>query len=463
MNLLPETQIKLNKFKPRPYQANLCRAFEENKLKRYLIIWPRRSGKDICALALLVRAALKRVGTYFYIFPEFSEGRRILWDAIDIDGDRIMKKYVPDEIVESRNEQMMRVRLINGSQIVILGSDKFDKTLVGTNAHGMVFSEYALQDPRAWQLSIPIINGSLGWAMFISTPRGKNHLWNLFNTASTTPDWFCEKLTIDDTKHVAIEEIQKEINSGQMSQDLAMQEWWTSFELGVEGSFYSKYIDNLRLKNQITLVPWEPYHPVYTAWDLGFNDPTTIVFFQIIGQVIRVIDCYENTKKGLDHYAKVVKEKPYSYSKHVAPHDIAVHDLGTGISRWKTMHDLGITFIRYDTKQPSIEDGIEAVRRNLPKMWFDERACEPLLKALENYRQEYDVKRKVYKNNPLHDWSSHWADTMRYMCVALPRLTNTNDPVALEKRYNDAMGIQSNLPAVFRDDLPDSGPSGYGF
>jgi len=127
------------------------------------------------------------------------------------------------------------------------------------------------------------------------------------------------------------------------------------------------------------------------------------------------------------------------------------------------MHDLGITFIRYDTKQPSIEDGIEAVRRNLPKMWFDERACEPLLKALENYRQEYDVKRKVYKSNPLHDWSSHWADTMRYMCVALPRLTNVNDPVALEKRYNDAMGYQGNLPAVFRDDLPDSGPSGYGF
>ena len=412
------------------------------------------SGKDICAVALLVRAALKRIGTYFYVFPEFSSGRRILWDGIDIDGHRILHKYIPEEIVESRNEQQMRIRLINGSQIVVLGSDNFDSTIIGTNAVGMIFSEYALQDSRAWSYAIPILNASNGWALFISTPRGKNHLWELYNVASTTPGWFCEKLTIDDTQHVPIEEIQKEIESGQMSQDLAMQEWWTSFELGVEGSFYSKYIDNLRHKTQITSVPWEPYHPVHTAWDLGFNDPTTIIFFQQIGAVIRIIDCYENTKKGLDHYAKVVKEKPYTYGKHIAPHDIAVHDLGTGISRWKTMHDLGITFIRYDTKQPNIEDGIEAVRRNLPKMWFDERACEPLLKALENYRQEYDVKRKVYKTNPLHDWSSHWADAMRYLCVGLSKISNVSSPEALERRYNEAIGGTS-LPGFFRDDLPN--------
>ena len=463
MNLLPETQIKLNKFKPRSYQANLCRAFEENKLKRYLIIWPRRSGKDICSLALLVRAALRRTGTYFYVFPEFSSGRRILWDGIDIDGNRIMNKYIPDEIVESRNEQQMRIRLINGSQIVVLGSDNFDSTIIGTNAHGMIFSEYALQDPRAWSYAIPILNASNGWALFISTPRGKNHLWELYNVAASTPGWFCEKLTIDDTAHVSLEEIQKEIASGQMSQDLAMQEWWTSFELGVEGSFYSKYIDNLRHKGQICHVPWEPYHPVHTAWDLGYNDPTTIIFFQVIGPVIRIIDCYENTKKGLEWYAKIVKEKPYTYGKHIAPHDIAVHDLFLGLSRWKTMHDLGITFVRFTEKQPNIQEGIEAVRRNLPKMWIDDRACEPMLKALENYRQEYDVKRKVYKISPLHDWSSHWADTMRYLCVGLPKVSSINDPKALEQRYNEAMGYQGNLPPVFRDDLPDSGPSGYGF
>lgn len=456
MNLRPETQIKLNKFKPRPYQVKFIYEFEHSKKKRFLLIWPRRSGKDVCALAILIRAATNRIGTYFYVFPTFASGRRILWDAIDIDGARIMHKYIPEEIIESRNEQQMRIRLTNGSQILILGSDNYDTAIIGTNAVGMIFSEYALQDSMAWSLSIPILNASNGWALFVSTPRGKNHLWALYNVALDNPNWFCQKLSLDDTCHVSVDEIRREVEEGQMSEDLVQQEFYCSFDLGVEGSFYSKHMDNLRLKTQITSVPWEPYFPVHTAWDLGFNDPTCVIFFQKIGQTLRIIDCYENTKKGLDHYAKIVKEKPYTYGKHIAPHDIAVHDLGTGISRWKIMHDLGITFVRYSSKQPSIEDGIEAVRRNLPKMWFDETNCKSLIKSLENYRQEFDVKRKVYKDNPLHDWSSHWADAARYLCVALPMLENTSSPEALERRYNEAMGYgNQNLPAVFRTDLPD--------
>lgn len=451
----PEIQIKLNRFKPRDYQLRLCDALENKGYKKLLIVWPRRSGKDICALNLLLRQALKRVGTYFYIFPTFSSGRRILWDALDINGNRILNYYIPEELVESRNEQQMRIRLKNQSQIQIIGSDNFDNTLVGTNCVGMIFSEYALQDPRAWSFSIPILKASAGWALFISTPRGKNHLWELYNVAQNSPEWFCELLTVEDTQHISLDEIEKEIEEGQISRDLAMQEFWCSFTLGVEGSYYAKSLDDLRLKGQITAVPWEPYFPVHTAWDLGYNDPTTIIFFQIVGQIIRVIDCYENNKKGLEHYVKILQQKEYSYGKHIAPFDIAVHDLSTGISRWKTMHDLGVTFIRYSEKQPGIEDGIEAVRRNLPKMWFDERNCTPLLKSLENYRQEYDVKRRVYKAQPLHDYSSHFADAMRYMCVALPKVAFKGSPEDLDKRYREAMyGETSNMPAIFRDDLP---------
>jgi len=452
-----ENAIRLNRFKPREYQLDLCKKFESNELKKYLVIWPRRAGKDICCLNLLLRAALRRVGTYFYIFPTFQMGRRILWDAIDISGRRILSYYIPDEIIESKNEQGMRIRLINGSQIQIIGSDNFDQTLVGTNALGMVFSEYALSDPRAYSFSLPILKASNGWVLMASTPRGKNHLWELFNIARESPDWYSQRLTIDDTGHVPLEEIEKDIVEGQMSRDLAMQEWWTSFDLGIEGSFYGRQIDQLRQKGQIASVLWEPYFPVHTAWDLGYNDPTVIIFFQVIGQVIRIIDCYENTKKGLDHYAKIIKEKEYAYGKHLAPFDIAVHDLSTGISRWKMMHDLGVTFVRYQESQPSIEDGIEAVRRTLPKVWFDEKACAPLIKALENYRQEYDIKRKVYKSNPLHDWSSHFCDGFRYLCVGLPKITATSSPEALEKRYNEAVyGVDnSRTPNIFRDDLPN--------
>jgi hypothetical protein len=451
------TQLILDNFQAREYQKKLCKSFDNQEFKKYLIIWPRRAGKDICALNLLLRAAFRKVGTYFIVFPTFSMGRRILWDAIDIQGRRILNYYIPDAIVQSRNEMQMRIRLHNGSQIQILGSDDVDKTLVGTNALGIVFSEYALQDPRAWIYSIPILKASNGWALFISTPRGKNSFWELYNIAKESPDWFCQKLSVEDTAHIDLDEIEKDIQDGQMSRDLAMQEYWCSFDLGVEGSYYAKYIDDLARKNQIATVLWEPYFPVHTAWDLGYNDPTCIIFFQIIGATIRIIDCYENNKKGLDHYVKILKEKEYAYGKHVAPFDIAVHDLSTGISRWKMMADLGVQFIKYTEKQPGIEDGIEAVRRTLPKMWIDEKNCASLIKALENYRQEYDPKRKVYKSNPSHDWSSHYADAMRYLSVALPKVSNTSDPKALEKRYNEAIyGIdQSTMPSVFRDDIPN--------
>src|SRR5215469_8624935 len=116
-------EIRLDRFKPRPYQYDLCNAFESNAFKRYLIVWPRRAGKDICALNLLIRAALRKIGTYFYVFPTFSMGRRILWDAIDISGQKVLQYYVPEDIVQSRNEMQMRIRLVNGSQIQILGSD----------------------------------------------------------------------------------------------------------------------------------------------------------------------------------------------------------------------------------------------------------------------------------------------------------------------------------------------------
>ena len=447
--------ITINRFIPRPYQINLCKEFESQSKKKFLVIWPRRAGKDVCALNLLLRAALRKVGTYFYIFPTFSSGRRILWDAIDISGNRIISYYVPDEIVESRNEQQMRIRLINGSQIQIVGSDSFDNTLVGTNAVGMVFSEFALSDPRAYSFSIPILKASDGWVLIISTPRGKNSLWDMYKVALQHPDhWFCEKLSIDHTKHIELEEIQKEIDEGTMSQDLAMQEFWTSFDLGVEGSFYAKYIDELRRKQQVTRVLWEPHFPVHTAWDLGYNDPTVIIFFQYINNQIRIIDCYENNKKGLDHYAKIIKDKEYVYGKHIAPFDIAVHDLGTGISRWQIMHDLGVTFVKYSIKQPSIEDGIECVRRNLPKMWIDEVACISLLKSLENYRQEYDHKRKVYKTNPLHDHHSHFADAMRYLCVSVPLVSSKNDPQALSDRYSQAVfGSDKIDKGFFREDV----------
>lgn len=343
----------------------------------------------------------------------------------------------------------MKIRFKNGSLLQLVGSDNFD-SLMGTNPQGVVFSEYALQDPRAYQYIRPILTANDGWALFISTPRGKNHLWELYQIALHSPNtWFCLKLTLDDTQHIPIREIDKERAEGIMSEDLIQQEYYTSFTMGVEGSYYAKYIDKMRLDGRIGDVPWQNGFRVHTAWDIGVRDSTTIIFFQTIGATVRIIDCYENSKQGLDHYAAVLQSKPYLYGKHIAPHDIQVKEWGSGITRIEKARQLGIEFVV--APDVSIMDGIEDVRAKLGSIWIDGVKGLPLIKALENYRQEYDAKKRVYKTVPLHDIYSHFADSMRYLCVTLPKTRDGLSPEELDRRYQEAV-YGTPLRGVFGND-----------
>lgn len=446
-----EEKIHLNKFKPRDYQIPVFDAIENRGCKRAVIIMPRRAGKDMCAFNIMLRYAIRNVCVCYYILPTYSQGRKIIFDSITNDGDRVID-YIPKTLIASINSQEMKIRLTNGSLIQVVGSDNVD-SLVGTNPKFVVFSEYALQDPRAYQFIRPILAANDGIALFISTPRGKNHLYSLYEMARNSDSWYTYKLTLDDTQHIPIEEIERDRQEGIMSEDLILQEYYTSFEMGVEGSYYSKYMDKLRLNSQIGDVPWEPAFKVHVALDIGVRDSTSLIWWQNIGQTIRIIDSYEKNKEGLEHYISVIRNKPYVYGKFVAPHDIRVREFGTGMTRWEKARQLGVTF----TMAPniSIEDGIEAVRSTLPKVWIDEVRCKGLIKALDNYRQEYDSKRRVYKSQPLHDINSHFADAMRYLCVSLPRTRDGLTPEELDARYQEAMyGNQGSLPSVFRDDLP---------
>lgn len=445
-----ETQIKLNKFHPRPYQLSILDALENKGYKRVIAIWPRRAGKDVVAFNLILRAALRKVGVYYYIFPTYAQAKKVIWDSMTNSGERFLD-YIPNELIVSCNSQEMKIKLANESLIQLVGSDNID-SLVGTNPRGIIFSEYALQDPRAYQFLRPILLANDGWALFVSTPRGKNSFWELYQIAKNSPSWYCSKLTVEDTQHISLFEIEKERHEGIMSDDLIQQEYFTSFELGVEGAYYAKYMDKLRLNGQIGIVPWEPGFKVHTAWDLGVRDSTTIIFFQNIGATIRIIDSYEKNKEGLEHYAKILSSKPYVYGKHIAPHDIAVQEFGTGMTRLEKARQLGIKFIV--APDLSVVDGIEAVRTTLPKCWFDEKNCKQLIKSLENYRQEYDPKKQVYKNQPLHDIFSHFSDAFRYLAVSLPKTRDGLSAEDIDRNYQEAMyGNDSKMPRFFRDPL----------
>ncbi len=446
-----EVERRLNEYKPRSYQAPILKALDSG-YKRVLAILPRRAGKDITALNYVIRQMWENPGVYYYIFPTYSQAKKVIWDSMTNEGKRILD-YFPKELVLQLNSQEMKVRMIakggKTSLFQLIGSDNYD-SLMGTNPRGCVFSEYALQDPLAYQYIRPILTANGGWALFISTPRGKNHLWSLYQLSKESPDWFSYKLTLEDTNHIPLEEIEKERREGLMSEDMIQQEYYTSFEMGIEGSYYSRYVDRCKRDSRIGMVPWETGFKVHTAWDIGIRDQTSIIFFQNIGQTVRIIDCYENSKHGIEHYAEVLANKPYLYGTHIGPHDIRVREWGSGITRFEKARQLGISFTvapRYE-----IPDGIEACRSLFSKIWIDEEKCVDLIKALENYRQEYDSKKKVYLPRPLHDWSSHFADSFRYLAVSLSKTADSLSAEEIEAQYQEAhYGSDAKLPEFFKD------------
>jgi hypothetical protein len=451
-----ETKIHLNKFKPRHYQLDVCKniATEGGKYKKLLIVNPRRSGKDFMLWALFIRAALKETGLYMYCLPTFAQARSVIWEGKSNTGSGFLD-FLPKECITKIRNDTMTINLINGSIIRLVGSDSYNTSIVGSNPKMIVFSEYALADENAYKLAaMPILKANDGVVALISTPRGKNHMYELYQIAKNNPDWYVQFLTIEETGHISPHEVRKEIESGEISEDLAMQEYYCSFEMGQEGSYYAKYLDKMKLKGQIGPVPWEPYHKVHTAWDLGIKDCQVVIFFQCIGEIIRIIDYHEMSDKGMDYWVNLIKNKPYVYGYHFPPHDIMVRELSRGLSRREMYRELGIKFT--EPVMIGIEDGIELVRRTLPKVWIDQDNCKQLIKALENYREEFDVKRKVYKGRPLHDLHSHAADAVRYMCASLPKTKDGLSAERLDKIYREAVyGDQSNMPNIFRTDLPE--------
>lgn len=204
-----------------------------------------------------------------------------------------------------------------------------------------------------------------------------------------------------------------------------MQEFECSFDAAITGAYYAKELQQAEDDGRICSVPHELSVPVQTFWDLGISDSMAIWFAQVVGREVRIIDYYEASGHGFDHYAQMLRSKPYTYDRHWAPHDIQVRELGSGKSRLETAASLGIRFDM--TPNIGVKDGIDALRMLLPKCWIDAKRCALGLDALKQYREKVDEKRGI-SLGPLHDWTSHAADAARYMAVALQEQTSVRKP-----------------------------------
>ncbi len=433
-------------YEPRDYQIPVLKALDEG-VKRVVWCCHRRAGKDLTIFNWLIKELWRKRQTAFLIFPTYAQSKKIIWDGMTKDGIRFVD-FIPKELIEKKNESELKVRFKNGSLLQLLGSDNVDR-LVGTNPSICVFSEYALQSPRAWEFLRPILAENDGRAIFISTPRGKNHFYDLFFHAKENDTWFAEKLSVRETGAIGEDEIERERLDG-MSEDLIQQEFYVSFNMGMEGSYYGKYLDALQSEGRLANVIYETNVNVHTAWDLGIGDSTCIIFFQIIGQEIHIIDSYENQGEGLQHYAKILQDKPYIYGTHFAPHDIEVRELGTGLSRLEVAREIGINFTKI--VNIALEDGIEAVRGIFPKLWIDGKKNQYLIKCLTNYRKAFNDKYNVYSNRPVHDWSSHFCDAIRYMALGYKSISGKRMTSADTMRLRqENLGINTNDNQPFGD------------
>ncbi len=431
------TPISLpHNFKPRSYQEPFLRYMHTHSKQRSILVWHRRAGKDTTAWNFLISEAFEKKGIYYYIFPTFAQGRKVLWDSMTNEGYRFLD-FIPKPLIANCNNQEMKIRLINGSLIQIVGSDKYD-ALMGTNPTGCIFSEYSIQNPNAWQFIRPILDVNGGWAIFVFTPRGANHAKELFDMAQQNPAWFAQRLTVDDTHVLSLDDIKRLREEEKVSDDMIQQEYYCSFTQGIIGSYYAKYLQEARDDGRIGKVPWDPQTRVCTAWDLGIRDSMCIIWFQLIGKEIHVIDYYECSGEGLPHYAKILKDKPYLYDKHYAPHDIEARELAAGLSRREVAASLGINFVVLPTLKISKAEAIECVRGRFNRAWIDADKCVRLILCLENYRKEWNDKMQCYMERPRHDWASHGADSFSYLMHAV-KLSVDNESMGISDSEAERM------------------------
>jgi phage terminase large subunit len=435
-----------------PHQDRLWRYLKGGG-KRACWVVHRRGGKDEVALRWTFEACQRRPGTYWHMLPQAEQARKAIWDAVNPHtGRKRIDEAFPLEARKRTNHNQMLIEFHNGSVWQVVGSDNYN-ALVGSPPVGVVFSEWSLADPAAWAYISPILRENGGWALFLYTPRGRNHGLSTLNVARGNPEtWFYEVLDATQTDVFSPEELAEELREkiAEYGPDLGQaffdQEYMVSFDAANLGAIYAGWIRKLEKAGRIGKFEPAPGFKIHTAWDLGFGDSTAIWWWQLLpGPEIRLVDFYSNSGQGPQHYAEVVlgqrieevdgkvhlgeelgrhahriawrKSPVLGYGKHYAPHDAAYRTLAaSGRSFGDQMHAYGVSLEVLG--QVNQRDQIQGARKTLEYASINRDRCERGIDALESYHYEWDEQARCLKPEPKHDWSSHPADALEIVAQA---------------------------------------------
>ena len=401
-------------YKPREQQLAIHELMDSKRFG--VVVAHRRMGKTVSAINHLIKEAIlnqKEAPRYAYIAPTYGQAKRVAWDYL--------VKYA-EPLGGSQNITELRVDFW-GRRVQLYGSDN-PESLRGQYFDGVILDEIGDQNPKIWTDIIrPALADRKGWCLFIGTPKGHNHFKELRDRAEKEDGWGLLEFKASETG--VVDETELKAAKNEMGEDKYRQEFECSFDAAVEGSYYGQILNELEDKKHMQEIPWEELSRTFTAWDLGMGDSTSIWVAQLVGTEIRLIDYYENHGVGLDHYVKWIKDNDYTKADHILPHDVRVRELGTGKSRLEMLEEAGLQ-VKIAPRM-SLDDGIQAVRRILPRCWFNVPKVQNGLNCLRNYRRDYDEKRKIFYERPLHDWSSHGSDSFRYLALGLDEGHSTWD------------------------------------
>ncbi len=413
-----------HEWEPRSYQIPALAALDQG-CRRVLLLHHRRSGKDACALNWVAKRMATKPTSCLYMFPELGQGIRALFNELNSTGKTHIAQAFPEALLASKpDKQSGVVRLGNGSILQVGGFDSIDR-YIGSGPSIVVMSEYATSTyaAPAWQLLQPILLNNNGVAIFPFTPRGAGAGKDLYDLVKDNPEWHCTKLTVDQTNIVLpdgqrlADVVREEIRKGDLDNDFAQQEFWCSFTAPNTGVYYARQLEAAEREGRITAVPHDPELPVYTWWDIGYNDVNAIWFVQAHGGgEIRCIDYYESAGQDLGHYLEVLNRKrmqgwAFEPRGQLVPHDFGITEYSTGMTRVQTAQKLGwrMTVV---PRPNSVDDGIDAVRRVLPRCWFDRECCAVGLVHLGEYTKMFSKQLQMF-TGAKHDVHSNGADAFR--------------------------------------------------
>ena len=406
-----ETVIRLPS---RPYQKEVIDYFRGGG-RRAFEVWHRRAGKDRVATFIESELCFKRVGLYWHALPEYAHARRVIWDAITGDGEKLIDINFPPSIIKRKHEQEMKLELVNGSIWQLVGADNFD-SLVGANPVHVTLSEYALMSPKAWEFIRPILAENGGTALFITTPRGYNHAHDLYQYAKGSDAWHSSLLTVDDTKVIPADVLEEERRT--MPDELYRQEYFCDFSAANIGAILGRYIEEAEKQGRINdgVAYDADGAAIEVSSDIGFRDTAAWWFWQSKPDGYALIDYDDDTGLDASEWIPRIQKRltGMNLGRIWLPHDARAKTFQsrhTAVDQF--IQAFGADHVRV-VPQASKSDRINAARVVARKCHFHRTRCAHGLSGLRAWQFKWDDDKKTFSKEPDHDWASHPGDGFSY-------------------------------------------------